>query len=119
MSVSETSDPTEVKLASYFEEIYEALLEEGVPEDRLPTPWHMLSRMVKCLDPDLLREWIDAYVAVEAELYDETEEEDEAEPGHQPRPKPKHRPSYLRALDTPLHDQDDDEQEEKTRDDGS
>jgi hypothetical protein len=93
-----TDDPQTEKLASYFSEIYEFLIEEGVPEDRLPSPWHVLSRIVKCLDMDLLREWLDAYVRMEAE----PEEEDDSEPapGH-PTPKrpPRHRPSYLRALE--------------------
>lgn len=89
--------PQDEKLAAYFEEMYEYLLDEGVPEDRLPSPWHVLSRIVKCIDHDLLREWLDAYVAVEAE---EVEEEEESEPPRTgPRPKPKRRPSYLRAID--------------------
>jgi len=90
--------PQDEKLASYFEEMYEYLLEEGVPEDRLPSPWHVLSRIVKCIDQELLREWLDAYVAVEAE---EVEEEEDSEPPRSgPRPKPKRRPSYLRAIDS-------------------
>lgn len=90
-------DPSEEKLAGYFEDMYAYLLEERVPEDRLPGPWHMLSRMVKCLDPDLLQEWLDAYAAVEAEPLAEGGEE-EASSVPQPRPKPKRQPTYLRAL---------------------
>ena len=88
----------ETKLASYFEEMYDYLMEEGVPEDRLPSPWHMLSRMVKCIDPELMRDWMDAYVAVESEVESESDE-DEDEPERPQRPKMTRRPSYLRAID--------------------
>ena len=114
-------DPSEAKLAGYFEEMYDFLLEEGVPEDRLPGPWHMLSRMVKCIDPELFREWLDAYVAVEAENSEDEddEDEDEVDSTPQPRPKPKRRPDYLRAIDTQTEEQDDGQTEEASRDDGS
>jgi hypothetical protein len=101
------------KLARYFEEMYEYLLEEGVPEDRLPSPWHMLSRMVKCIDPEIMRDWLDAYVAVETEAEggegddDDSDEADldlSPEPERPQRPKMKRRPSYLRAI---LNDEDD------------
>ena len=106
-------DPSEEKLAAYFEEMYEYLLTEGVPEDRLPGPWHMLSRMVKCLDAELFREWLDAYVVVEAEVY-EGEEEEEGSSVLHPRPKPKKRPNYLRAINNQTELEDD-----QTEDDGS
>jgi len=104
-------DPTEAKLAGYFEEMYDFLLDEGVPEDRLPGPWHMLSRMVKYLDPELFREWLDAYVGVEAEISDEEEGGDSTP---QPRPKPKRRPDYLRAIENHTEDESD----EASGDDG-
>jgi hypothetical protein len=112
-------DPSEAKLAGYFEEMYDFLLEEGVPEDRLPGPWHMLSRMVKCIDPELFREWLDAYVAVESENTDEEDEEDEVDTSPQPRPKPKRLPDYLRAIETHTEEQDDGQAEEASRNDGS
>lgn len=113
-------DPSEEKLAGYFEEMYEYLIDEGVPEDRLPGPWHMLSRMVKCLDPELFREWLDAYAAVESEdLGDEEEGEEEIESSApQPRPKPKRRPNYLRALEL-QSDEENGETEEAAGDEGS
>lgn len=98
----------EEKLASYFQGMYEYLLEEGVPEDRLPQPWHMLSRIVKCIDHDLLKEWLDSYVAVEAEEpgSEDTEDvdPDDEQEGPKPRPKPNRRPNYLRALQTDAND---------------
>jgi hypothetical protein len=114
-------DPSEEKLAGYFEEMYEYLVDEGVPEDRLPGPWHMLSRMVKCLDPDLFREWLDAYIAVEAEpLEEEEEDEENGSSALQPRPKPKRRPEYLRAIQSqPEQDDGEAEAEEASREDGS
>ena len=107
-------DPREVRLAKHFADLYEYLVSEGVPEDRLPGPWHMLSRVVKCVDPDLMQEWLDAYVRVEAEEYDENEVEEDA-PSFAPRPMPKRRPDYLRALE----DQVEDDEQEKDREDGS
>lgn len=111
-------DPSEEKLAGYFEEMYDYLMEEGVPEDRLPGPWHMLSRMVKCLDPELFREWLDAYAAVESEDFEEEDEEDGESSSPQPRPKPKRRPDYLRALQTESDDEDG-EAEEASGQEGS
>lgn len=115
-------DPSEAKLAGYFEEMYEYLVAEGVPEDRLPGPWHMLSRMVKCIDPELIREWLDAYVAVEGELEDDDDEEEEDDEemssGPKPRPKPRRRPDYLRAIETQMQD-DDEGDEEEAQDGGS
>jgi hypothetical protein len=95
-----TDDPQTEKLASYFSEIYEFLIEEGVPEDRIPSPWHVLSRVVKCIDTELLREWLDAYVRMEAEP-EEDDDEEESTASEHPTPKkpPRHRPSYLRALE--------------------
>jgi hypothetical protein len=91
------------RLAGYFEELYDYLLAEGVPEDCLPSPWHVLRRVTRALDQELLREWLDAYVAVEGEEGDE--DEDGEEEGSQPEqpdtaaPRRKRpRPSYLRAL---------------------
>jgi hypothetical protein len=113
-------DPSEAKLAGYFEEMYDFLLEEGVPEDRLPGPWHMLSRMVKCIDPELFREWLDAYVAVESEDNDDEDDEDEIDPSPQPRPKPKRRPDYLRAIQSQTEgDPSDGQTEEASGNDGT
>jgi hypothetical protein len=79
----------------------------------------MLSRMVKCIDPELFREWLDAYVAVESENTDEEDEEDEVDTSPQPRPKPKRLPDYLRAIETHTEEQDDGQAEEASRNDGS
>jgi hypothetical protein len=87
------------RLASYFEEIYIQLHEAGVPEDRLPSPWHVLSHIVQCVDYAALREWIDGYSALEGEELDDREyiavETEERSLGpSMKRP----RPSYLRPL---------------------
>lgn len=103
MAIPEIFDGDEQteRLAGYFEEMYEYLLEQGVPEDCLPSPWHVLRRVTKAIDHEVLREWLDNYVAVEAENIDE----DESEEGYgTPLPAPPKRrarpgPSYLRALD--------------------
>ena len=108
-------DPREVRLAKHFEEVYEDLIAEGVPADRLPGPWHLLSRIMKCTDPDLLQEWLDAYVRVEAEEYEEAEEVEENITSYAPRPAPRRRPEYLRAIE----DQVEDDGQEENREDGS
>lgn len=114
-------DPSEAKLAAYFEEMYDFLLEEGVPEDRLPGPWHMLSRMVKCLDPDLFTEWLEAYVSVESEVTVESSEleEDSSSSNPQPRPKPQRRPDYLRAIEDQNENTENVQEEEVSQEDGS
>jgi len=110
-------DPKTERLAEFFDDLYGYLLESGVPEDRLPSPWHVLSRVVRCIDPELLREWLDAYSAVEGEPEDEDEDKDDEEacdedekPHRQQRP-PRRRPSYLRALETPREDPEADNDE--------
>lgn len=101
-----SDDPKTERLAEYFDDLYGYLIESGVPEDRLPSPWHVLSRVVRCIDPELLREWLDAYSAVEGEPDHDDEPDDEPDDDEEPdthgqtRP-PKRRPSYLRALDLP------------------
>ena len=117
-------DPVTERLACYFEELYAYLIEEGVPEDCLPSPWHVLRRVTQAIDHEKLKEWLDAYVAVEAQPEDsETDEDDLTEDDLDPedledprhkiggprtryaskpgssRPEVKRRPSYLRALD--------------------
>lgn len=113
-------DPSEEKLAGYFEEMYEYLIEEGVPEDRLPGPWHMLSRMVKCLDPELFREWLDAYAAVESEEQDlDDDEDDDVLAPYCPRPRPqRRRPEYLKALTLEPEELDVEETDEISENDG-
>lgn len=98
------------RLAEFFDDLYGYLLESGVPEDRLPSPWHVLSRVVRCIDPELLREWLDAYSAVEADPDHVPPEDDEEDDAPRPDRPPRRRPSYLRALDPPtpeegVHDQ--------------
>lgn len=115
--------PQEEKLAGYFEEMYDYLMQEGVPEDRLPGPWHMLSRMVRCIDPELLRDWLDAYVAVEGEGdLEEDEDDTEAEPQAKARQPRRQRPSYLRAIDDTVATEDEplpDGEGPQTQTDGS
>jgi len=106
-----TDDPSEERLAGYFEELYEYLGAQGVPEDRLPNPWHVLSRVVRCIDAERLREWLDAYSGVEADpehaILDEDDEEDddvEDEPVEERPVRRRRRPSYLRILDSTRDD---------------
>lgn len=97
------------KLSSYFDDLYETLLSHGVPEDRLPSPWHVLSRVLEAIDHDLLSEWVDAYVALESDgdpSYNPTNqnpEQDSNPPSSQPGPwtPPRRQPNYLRALPGP------------------
>jgi hypothetical protein len=110
-----SDDAQTERLASYFEELYEYLLEMGVPEECLPSPWHVLRRVTKAIDHDLLREWLDAYASVESEAdEDDDEEDDEGEQRSseavRQRSRTRVRPSYLRALDDATQedaDQDD------------
>lgn len=117
-----TEDPPTERLASYFEELYEYLVEQGVPEECLPSPWHVLRRVVKAIDHELLREWLDAYSAVEAEIEDD---EDDDAPVHSEHPSQapssRFRPSYLRALETKRVSQggEDSDDEVLSTDDGS
>lgn len=103
-----SDDPAAERLASYFEELYEYLLAEGVPEECLPSPWHVLRRVTKAIDHEQLREWLDAYSSVEAEL-DDSEDEDDDVPVHEgepPHERPKHKPPYLRALSAEPSEED-------------
>ena len=112
-----TADASEERLAGYFEELYDYLQEEGVPEDRLPNPWHMLSRVVRCIDAELLREWLDAYCAVEADpdlsILDTPEEDRPTTRSTKRGP----RPPYLRMLD--LRADGDGDPDEELPDDGT
>jgi len=97
-----SDDPPTERLASYFEELYEYLVEQGVPEECLPSPWHVLRRVTKAIDQELLREWLDAYSAVESEIEDDEDDDSVQDEESQPKPRGKKRPrpSYLRALET-------------------
>ena len=85
-----------------FEDVYAALTARGVPEDRLPTPWTILSHVMDCTDYDALGEWIENYAALEALDVEETtelaESEEESEDGDETDPPKKRRPNYLMAL---------------------
>jgi hypothetical protein len=91
-------DPNTERLASYFVELYDYLAERGVPEECLPNPWHVLRRVTKVIDHELVREWLDAYSDVEAEIEEEGPETPTFPPRTQTR-RSRPRPSYLRALD--------------------
>lgn len=90
-----TQDEQTARLAAYFEDIYGYLLEQGVPEVRLPSPWHVLSHMVDCLDGDRVAEWLEAYVGIEGHPSSQPSEPPAAAAG--PSSK-RPRPAYLRAL---------------------
>ena len=98
-----TEDPATERLASYFHELYDYLMEQGVPEECLPSPWHVLRRVVKAIDQELLREWLDAYASIEAEFNEDLDDLEEISRHH---PEPKRRPSYLRALDSTPDEED-------------
>jgi len=96
--------PEDTRIAGYFEDIYAALTARGVPEDRLPTPWAILSHVMDCVDFDALGEWIENFSALEALEIEETEleegetTEDTDPDGTEFDPPPKRRPNYLMAL---------------------
>lgn len=97
MILPEVSSSEEERLARHFADIYAYLLESHVPRERLPSPWHLLSRVVKCLDPSLLHEWMEAYIGLEAEVPDSGAVP--AISSGPSTPAPKYRPRYLKALD--------------------
>ena len=99
--------PEDTRIAGYFEEIYVALTARGVPEDRLPTPWAILSHVLDCTDYDALEEWIENFSALEGVNEpdtdgtdtDDTDETDGIDTdGDTEDSPPRRRPSYLRAL---------------------
>jgi hypothetical protein len=83
------------RLAAYFEDLYDYLLAQGVPETRLPSPWHILSHVVDCLDEERIGQWLEAYVGIEGTSNVTTENRAAPAPSA-PRRVP--RPAYLRAL---------------------
>lgn len=82
------------RLSEYFGKFYDYLTEQGVPEDRLPNPWQVLSHVLDCVDQEKLSGWLDAYSAIEGGLFDDEENDEEYTP---PRP----RKDFLRALPVP------------------
>lgn len=93
--------PEDTRIAGYFEDIYEALSARGVPEDRLPTPWAILSHVMDCVDYEALSEWIENFSALEAIEDSEGESEPEGEgEGDDPRIR-RSRPAYLKAVSAP------------------
>ena len=110
MSTDPSHDPQVNRLAGYFEEIYDGLTHRGVPQDRLPSPWAILSHVLEAVDYDALGEWIEDYAALEAvedagedtgEDTDATESDSGTGPNTQDphgNGSPRRRPAYLRAL---------------------
>ena len=97
--------PDHDRLAGYFEEIYEALTARGVPQDRLPSPWLILSHVLEAVSGEgpyeALAEWISDYAALEAT--EGTDEDEDAEGEQDPEPS-RRRPAYLKALRSPTED---------------
>lgn len=117
MSVTDifSDDPQEERLASHFEELYQYLLDEGVPEECLPSPWHMLRRVVKAVDPSKIQDWLDAYADVEADPEPYEPEEDGPEPLTAAPPRPARRSyPYLRVLGTQKSSEDEETDDEET-----
>jgi hypothetical protein len=50
----------------YFNSVYSALKEMGVPDDRLPTTVQVLSHVMECCDQSRLDAWMRAYAAAES-----------------------------------------------------
>jgi hypothetical protein len=93
-----TQDEHTEKLAAYFEDIYGYLIAQGVPEERLQSPWHVLSHVVDCIDGERMGEWIEAYLGIEGAAPSVAAEAVEAAPKEAPSPTKRPRPAYLRAL---------------------
>lgn len=91
-------DPDALRLASYFEELYDHLSEHGVPHECLPSPWHVLRRVTQAVDPLLLNEWLDAYVSLEGQESPAGDDGDDSDDAPS-TPRRTRRPQYLRALD--------------------
>lgn len=87
-------DEHTAKLAAYFEDMYGYLLEQGVPAERLPSPWHILSHVVDCLDAERIEQWVEAYVELEGRSRDALSPDTSTPVQATKRP----RPAYLRAL---------------------
>jgi hypothetical protein len=71
-----TDDATEERLAGYFEEIYQFLSNNHVADDRLPSPWHILSHIVQHTDYETFRGWLEEYVVRESDASLEEEDGD-------------------------------------------
>jgi len=121
MSVTDifSDDPQEERLASHFEELYQYLLDEGVPEECLPSPWHMLRRVVKAVDHAKIQDWLDAYAEVEADPESYVPEENSPEPVTAAPPRSGRRSyPYLRALDGQKSSEDQEDDDETEPSDG-
>jgi hypothetical protein len=104
----------EERLAGYFETIYEALSARGVPEDRLPTPWAILSHVMDCVDYEALSEWIENFAALEA-IEDSENEDSESESSESTSGSyGVRRPAYLKAVSAPAPHPDTDIEDEDT-----
>jgi hypothetical protein len=99
-------DEVTLRLNGYFEDVYAALTARGVPEDRLPTPWAILSHVMDSVDYENLGEWIENFAALESQddgdpEPDETTELDGSDGESMDTAfdgDTKRKPSYLRAL---------------------
>jgi hypothetical protein len=96
--MSESQD-TEELMGVYFDDIYYQLQAKGVPEERLPTVWHILSRIMDHhVNWDGLLNWVDQYAEMEHDplLREELEAIENPAP---PPQKPRYRPSWLKVVD--------------------
>lgn len=88
-------DENTARLAEFFEDIYEYLVEQDVPTDRLPSPWHVLSHVVGCLDEERMRHWLEAYVGLEGVVPSTRDRGRRDSPSAAPKVP---RPAYLKAI---------------------
>lgn len=100
-------DMTEERLAGYFEEIYAYLSENYVPDDRLPSPWHILSHLIMNTDYEAMRGWLDDYVERESDEPDEDMDEFDGDDERTNR-----KVSFLRPVPPSPNPESDDGQEE-------
>jgi len=87
---------------SHFEDIYVALHERGVPEERLPHPELILSMvMSKFLDKDLLNDWLEDYAELHFDpvMAEAVEAIEEAITKFSPPKFQRHRPSYIKVVE--------------------
>jgi len=99
-------------LEDHFEDIYFALHQRGVPEERVPHPELILSMIMdKFLNQEKLTEWIDDYAEIHYDplLAETVEQLEDARKTFTPPKLKRQRPGYLKVLqEEDPEDEDDD-----------
>lgn len=107
-------------LENYFEDIYVALHERGVPEERFPHPELILSMvMSNFLDKDLLNDWLEDYAELHHDpvMAEVIEAVEEAVPKFSSPKFQRHRPSYIKVVEDSKIDPEPRPKTEKAEDD--